>query len=366
MEKFKRLKIAFIHGRPLGHPTHAMYAKLIGSTFFHEDRILRWQDLPINKPRRYTSWFLNAIFFKQRKSWDIFFTECVRIPQLILKKFWLTRSRQKLVALMSDESLFFTYSNRFPRVTKWLMITFWKNCDAIICVGEFQKELAEKVLPQSHHKKLYTIINGIPNSRLQTLLTIRPNIENKNILFIGNASSRWRIEYKGLDLMVKSFDNCLQELSELTFTIVGDIPENLQQELRSSISKEAAKKIIFVGKKDKIESYLSDTSLYLHCARGEAWGISISEALSAGVPSIVSTQTGTKQIVKHLGNEFISDLTEDDLTQKILNYYSLPIEEKTKLSIKSREIVKQFTEANAQTIFLQQFSQVISDLKLDL
>ena len=43
-EKNNNIKVAFIHGRPAGHPIHVEYAKLLNADFFYEDRILKWLD----------------------------------------------------------------------------------------------------------------------------------------------------------------------------------------------------------------------------------------------------------------------------------------------------------------------------------
>lgn len=360
----KKLNIAFIHGRPKGHPTHAMYAKSIGSTFFHEDRILRWQDLNESKIKRYLSWFLNALFFTKRRFWDVYFTECVRIPQLIQKKLFLIGKKQKLIAIMSDESLYFTYIKRFPRLTQQLMLAFWKNCDAIICIGEFQFNLACKLLPKNHHSKLYTIFNGVPESRLNALQNIKPNLKSNNILFIGNASADWRVNYKGLDLMLEAFANCYKSNSKLTFTIVGDIPKELSENLLFDLEPNIRPRVNFTGPKDNIEDYLKNSSLYLHCARGEAWGVSIIEALCAGVPAIISDQTGAKQVIKNLNPDFILPLDVNTISNSILKYFSLSSEEKLNISQKAKQVVQDFTEVKAKEHFVNTFDSIVKDLRI--
>ncbi|KAA3649015.1 MAG: glycosyltransferase family 1 protein [Bacteroidetes bacterium] len=359
-----RLNIAFIHGRPKGHPTHAMYANSIGCIFFHEDKVLRWQDLNVSKIRRYLSWVLNAFFFPKRKHWDIYFTECVRIPQLIQKQLNLISKTQRLVALMSDESLYYTFIKRYPVLTQKLMLKFWMNCDAIICIGEFQYELAIKLLPINHHKKVYNIFNGVPHNRIANLSKIVPNFESNNILFIGNASVEWRINYKGLDLMIEAFSNCCITNQSLTFTVVGDIPKQLISNLLDKYDTLISNKIKFVGPSEDIDLYLRNASLYLHCARGEAWGISIIEAMCAGVPAIVSEQTGAKQVVRKLNKDFIVPLDSESISKAVLNYFSLNNEEKTNLSINAKRIVQDFTEEKAKNQFIKTFENVIKDLKI--
>lgn len=361
LEKYKNLKVAFIHGRPSGHPTHAKYAKSVGSIFFHEDRYLRWQDLKVGKPKRYLSWIMNAFFFPERKKWDVILTECVRIPQLVQKKLGLLKSNQKLIALMSDESLYFTASKKFPRLTQFLMVQFWKSCDALICIGDFQVDLAKEVLPPEHHSKIYKIFNGIPLEQMQKLNQVKPSLDSKTVIFIGNASAVWRTEYKGLDLMIETILECLDE-TEIIFKMAGDIPSDIQSHLLQHVPEKKREKIQFLGKVEHLEPLFSEACLYLHTARGEAWGISINEALAAGVPAIVSDKTGSKELVSLVGKQFVISLEKEAIKRSILTYLSTPLSEKENFSKKAKEVSMLYTEeeaiANFKTVFIKAFEEI--------
>lgn len=356
------LNVAFIHGRPSGHPTHAKYAKSVGSTFFHEDKILRWQDQDTNKLRRYTSWILNALFFPKRGKWDVILTECVRIPQLIQKKLGLLKKRQTLIALMSDESLYFTASKKFPRLTQFLMVQFWKSCDALICVGDFQVGLAKQILPQSHHHKIYQTFNGIPSEQMQRFNRVTPALDSRTIVFIGNASAIWRTEYKGLDIMIETIVACLEEV-EITFKIAGNVPPDIQSHLLKDVPHKRKGNIQFLGKVENLEDLFSEACLYLHTARGEAWGISINEALAAGVPALVSTKTGSKNLVNLVAPNFVVSLEKDEIKNSILDYLAISLCEKEKISKKAKEISKQCTEEDAIANFKSVFFTVLKEIQ---
>lgn len=358
------LKIAFIHGRPKGHPTHAMYGRLANGTFFLEDRLIRWQDTSNSKLRRYLSWVINGMFFPKLHYWDAYFTEGVRIPMLVQKKLHITKKRQKLIALADDESLYFTYSNQYSSITSKLMKLYWETSDAIICVGEFQTGLAKKILDKNHHAKIYTIFNANPESRFKELHSIQPNIESNQILYIGHASTMWRASYKGLDLSIESFGKAATEKPELRFIIIGEIPEHIQKQLVSGLNEDLISKISFIGRTSNISSYLESSSLYLHCGKGEAWGISVTEAMLAGVPAMVTNLTGSCQIVKQLDESFVHNPDANDISKSILDYYALNISEKVALSEKSRQISSELTEEKSSKKFIDVFEQIKTDLNL--
>jgi glycosyltransferase involved in cell wall biosynthesis len=360
MKKSNPLKVAFVHGRPSAHPTHIKYALAVNSTFLFEDEYLRWHDLKANKLTRYTSWIANALFFKKLRDWDIILTEGVRIPQLIQKKLRLLNKKQKLIALMSDESLYFTVSKKLPRITQFMMIQFWKSCDALICVGDFQTELAKQLLPIDQHYKIHTIFNGISKNKLEDLNLNSPKLDSKNILFIGNASSLWRTEYKGLDIMIDAIAECLK-VTDLTFQIAGEIPANIQTHLLRNFPIKNKNRIQFLGKIENIKPLFKNVGLYLHLARGEAWGISINESLAAGIPTMVSDKTGSKEIVDFLSSNLIVPLEIEEIKLQILTYFSLPLAEKESLSIKCKEISNKFTEEEAIAKFKEKFELITSN-----
>lgn len=347
-------------GRPSGHPTHAKYAKSINSVFIHEDKYLRWQDQNATKFKRYLSWIINAFLFPKLSHWDVIFTECVRIPPLIQKRLGLLRKRQKLVALMSDESLFFTYSNKFPKITKWLMISFWKSCDAIICIGSFQMELARKLLPEKEHTKIYQIYNGIPEDRIDKLMSVKPNLSSHNILFIGNAAVNWRANYKGLDIMIDALELCLSK-TNFQFYMVGDISDEVKEYLMSRASNELKPHLHFEGYAEDIVDTMKNSSLYLHTARGEAWGISVTESLSAGIPTIISNMTGAKEVVEKINPDWVLPLDPNLIAESIVEYFETDLSVKQALSKKAKLVMENYTENNAIKEFKAVFYQSINN-----
>ena len=237
MDKIENHRVAFIHGRPTGHPFHAKLAKRIKSDFYFEDRILRWQDVHGTlKLRRYSSWILNAVFFPNTRSYSIFLTECIRIPQLVMKSLGIISKNQRLVALMDDESLYFIKTKKYSKPTIWVMKKFLDQCDALICVGKFQTQLAANIL-KGRNPKIYTIFNGIERNRFQQLISVRPDLNSRNIVFIGNVVADWRVFYKGLDLAIDSFLLAKKKDNSLKFILIGKSNYLLEIKYKNEIEK---------------------------------------------------------------------------------------------------------------------------------
>jgi glycosyltransferase involved in cell wall biosynthesis len=362
--KVEKVQVAFIHGRPKGHPIHALYANQLGATFIYEDFILRWHDKPNSlKIKRYLSWIVCALFFPEKNKYRIYLTECIRIPQLVMKMLGLIGREQKLVALMADESLYFNLIGRYPPLTSLLMKLFLKKADAIICIGEFQTETAKKILNYKSSKKIYTIFNGVPTLRRAKLETLKYNSSSKNILFIGNASVPWRAWYKGIDLMIEAFFKAFEKDNELRFYIVGSVDKEIIPSLVDRYSRVIKEAVIFVGESDLIEEHINKCSLYLHCSRGDAFPTSIMEAMSGGLVPIISDSTGTVEIVKKINESLVVPLDSTAIAERIGWFFGMSNHERETLSERARTIMDDYTEEKAVVCFTNTFDEICKGFK---
>ena len=350
-------RIAFIHGRPQGHPIHAEYAKSVAADFYYEDRILRWQDKPeMLKIRRYTSWIINALLFPRRKEYDIFMTECIRIPQLFMKKFGLISKKQKLVAIMGDESLYFLSINKYPYFTRIIMKAFLNSCDLLICTSKFQATLAKSIVT-NRAVQIKATFNGLPNADYKQIP--KPKLDGNKMLFLGNIEAPWRAWYKGVDLLIKAFEGYAIKNQNAELYIVGSVTNTVKDKLLNEVRDSTVlERIIFEDSKSNLPDILHNYDLVIHPARGEAWGVTVHMALACGVPTIVSNLTGTKEIIEKISSDLLVDLSYKSISDKLEWYFNLPINDKRLLSKKSRETALSYTQPLALKAFMEALSLV--------
>lgn len=356
-EIITKQKIAFVVGRPSGHPLHMAYANSVHADIIHEDSILRWQDVPTaGKLRRYASWLLNAFFFKNRKKYDIFLCECLRVPPLILKSLGLMRRNQKLAALMADESLYFLDQHKYPAMTQWLIRLFLKKCDYVIGIGTLQYELALKHVPKGHENKVRLIpFNGLDADTLQRLLDIPTKTGiPKRLLIVGNMSAYWRAWYKGVDLSFAAFQK-LCEQYDLYLDIIGATANEVEEELLSNMNSTAKSRIKFLGEIKDIPAALKSYDICLHPARGDAFPTSTLECYAAGIPTVVSVDTGTKAFAKKVDDQLVCELNEDSVTASLKHVLDLDTHELEKVSSGLKKVVSGCTREAA----LQNFKDII-------
>lgn len=341
---------------------HDTYAKLLNADFVVVDFILPWHESSKSlKIRRYMSWILCALFFPDKKKYSVFFTEAIREPILIMKYLGLISNKQKIIPLMANETLYFYHNNRYSKMVKWLIKKYLDKSDAILCVGNFQSELAKKIVGDKQSAKVKTITNWIPHEKNVSFMNNVPILNSNKILFIGDVSSDFRVWYKGVDLMINAFVIAASINRSIELELIGINDNKLLEKYLLNIPDDVRNRI-HIRPKQPILTFLETASLYLHCARGEAWGMTIMESLVAGVPVICSNLTGAMEVVEKVSEELIVINDENIIAEKIIWYFDLPIDKKIQLSLKGRNVMLDYSEEKSLKKFIDTFEKIKSEL----
>ncbi len=347
--------IFFIHGRPAPHTLHSEYAKSINAKPYYVDSALRWHDRPSSPIRRYVSYILSAIRLPVTREKTILLSEGIHFMPALAKIIW-KRKKVKLIYLLDNEGLYFISSKYYSFITRFFSIQALNRADAFICIGYFQGEMLRGLIHRTNNK-LFITFNGIEKNRLNELLQIEPDLESNNIVFIGNGPDGWRVWYKGLDILVEVFKELSDQYKNAKLTIVGIWSEATQNILTKNLTEEIKAKIDFVGEQISLVPFLKTASICVHPARGEAWGISVTEAMAAGLPTLVSDLTGSAEAVSKVTEDLITKPDISSFLNKIKWYFSLTLDYKINLSIGARNVAKEYTRENAILNFQKKFRQ---------
>lgn len=357
-------KVVFIQGRPGAHQMHQKFASSVGADFCFVDFKMRWQDKDKSIFYRALSWIVCAITFPNAKRYSIFYVDNLHFMPVLMKKLKLNRKKQKIVAHLGSHTLYFIYAHRFSKFTELLHIWALRNYDALICEGQMAEDLVKRIL-NGKTPPLYTIINGIPQDHHPNE-GLSAKLNTSTILFAGHGPGKERLWYKGLDLMLQAYNIAKNINPSLEFVIVGEWNQEVLREHLSGFNEETVKAIKFVGGVKNMESYFAEASLYLHCARGEAYGLTVLIAMAYGLPVLVSEWTGTKEIVKQIDESYIVELNPEKIANRIVEYFDLSISERKKIGEKGKLVGTMYTEERAIQEFKDKFNKMEDDLKLNL
>lgn len=295
------------------------------------------------------------------KGYDIYFTEASYIKTTIMKKLGKINKKCRLINIFADPRLYYLYNKfyfndkknkikKYPFLKRAVSIYLLKKLDGVLCVGNFVKNYFQKFNKKTPIKIVYSFVSS---KMIKKLKKITPNLQSKNIIFVGNGPD---FNYKGLDLLICIFKKLLIKYPELKLYILG----------QWDIKKEwKYKNIYFTGIQHDIMPYLKNSSLMIHLGRGDTFPVSTLEAMNAGIPVLVSKDTGTKEIVSMIKKNFITELDEDEIIKKVEDYINMTKNEKEKLSNEFRKISSNFNEKKQLKEFKLKFQELIDEIELN-
>ena len=287
------------------HPFHNYIAKLIGAEIFEVGDL---------SPKHFT----NAInTLKIPSGYDYYITES-NYYSLWRKKF---NHNGKLINLMGSPILYFYYSNRLPFYKKIVLEMFRDIVDAEILIGNKWVDLHKRFFKDLPYTSISPVL-------LKDFRDVEPDLNSHTMCIVANVD--WY--YKGLDLLFEAFSIAKKSIPDLKLNVIG----------RIFYPKSIPSGVSLLGRVPSLSPEFSKCSLYVHPARGEVYGLSILEAMSAGLPVLISDQTGASEDLK---TEFPSAILPHDphkFAEAIINYYSSPLDARISLSQRSRKFALNF------------------------
>jgi glycosyltransferase involved in cell wall biosynthesis len=142
-------------------------------------------------------------------------------------------------------------------------------------------------------KKINVIYNAI--NREDGASVKKKNIERKVVLYIGRLSVQ-----KGIDNLIKAFKLVSEKDKGAVLYVVGEGSE-MKNLIDLSINLELADKVIFLGRapEKEVERLYSIAKVFVMPSVSEPFGIVALEAMSARVPTIISSQSGVSEVIKN-------------------------------------------------------------------
>lgn len=205
------------------------------------------------------------------------------------------------VNLVARESSIVSINNKrvkYGKFYEWLVKTFYKNIDYIICQSAYMQQ---DLIKNYNIKKEKTIVihNPVEEIKVHDTNGKSQRITNYKFFTVGRLSPE-----KGIDRLLKALS--LIKI-DYTFYIIGDGPEknNLQQ-LAGELN--LADKIFFEGQKSHPYENMADADLFLIGSHYEGLPNVLLEAGMLGIPVAgYSAPGGIGEIIINGVNGFLAD-----------------------------------------------------------
>jgi len=189
----------------------------------------------------------------------------------------------------------------------------------------------------------------IEDSMYRRLGHISPDVTGHNIISVGYGKAA-----KGMDILVKAFETVKKEIPDVDLYVIGR---------GHPLEWNNIKGVHVLGYVEDLVPYFKQASLYVQSSRADTFPVATLESLWAGLPTIVSENTGTKEVVEKLGNEFVRKATVQDIAQGILYYFGLSSPMKQELSQEAKEISKKFNSREMCEMFKREFTLLLREIK---
>jgi len=236
----------------------------------------------------------------------------------------------------------------------FLFNKFISRSSAIIYLNENEKE-------KSVFKNLKSNYIIIPNG-VDIYKNLQDNRQNNtkllNILFLARID----IHHKGIDLLLQALNYLdskhLLDQFQISFYGYGDNKsiEYLNKKISMIASNVSYKGAIWGT--EKIKAYLN-SDIYILTSRYEGMPMSILEALSFGIPCIITNQTNMTNIIKEFNCGWITDDNYLSIANTILYAIKDLKENKTEYKINSLRAAKEFDWKEIAKLSINQYILVI-------
>jgi len=281
------------------------------------------------------------------------------MPMYLRKK--LFRKNGFVVGLLADET-FINLVERQPHYSTAETLIHRisaKVLDAAIAVSPFVKEYAEKIIDVP----IEVVRPAIPKDSYEKLGKVKPNLESNVIVSVGQP--RFSI---GMDVLVEQFRIAKKQIPDLELWIVGKGHPKEYERVEG---------VKVLGYVEDLSEVFEEASLFVHAGRCSAYPVATLEAMRAGLPVVVSTMTGTKEIVERVeeqvkrefglnydGNKFIQPLNR--IFEGIVEYFKLDSEVRRIMSELYKKESEEFEPGKRGREFKEKFKKLLANFNKEV
>ena len=196
-------------------------------------------------------------------------------------------------------------------------------------------------------KKIFILNNVLAKSFL-----VKKNIKDHKKIFTFITVTRFD-KNKNLEILIKAFKKII-EVKKSKLKIIGDGP--MYNKIKKIIKiNNLSKKIILLGslKRKKIINHLLNSNCFIMTSKIETFGVATIEAMSCGLPVILSKNAGSMEIKRTIKNTIIynpnNTLALFEQMYKIISF---------KIKIRKKKIRKKVISSFGVKNFLKQINKI--------
>lgn len=184
----------------------------------------------------------------------------------------------------------------------------------------------------------------------ERLGTVEPSLDANVAVTVGIAR-----EYKGIDRLVDVWPAVRREVSGAELYVVGPgYPETYAD----------VPGVHLTGYVEPVNlgDVLERASVYIHPARVEAFGVTVVEAMRAGLPAIVTETTGARDAVDRIDETYVIPSSKNAISTALCEYFESPLSMRSNHSTRAQAVSEAYTAKNKKSEFENAFETVLNDI----
>ena len=216
----------------------------------------------------------------------------------------------------------------------------YHNQVSVVAVSNDVKRSVELLCPDAKIQVIYNSVVVDENQRIGRLEFLRRQGIRHPDPFIVCSVGRLNPE-KGIEYLVRAASKVVAENNSVIFIHLGEgyLKPKLQKLVEGLGLKD---RFHFLGHKTDVGAYLGLSDLFILPSLNEAFGLSLLEALTAGLPSIVSNVGGIPEVTSPNCSIFVPPADDSSITEAILKLIVDP-QKLRKMSAAALEQSKKFS-----------------------
>ena len=230
--------------------------------------------------------------------------------------------------------------------TPFLQRILTRYCDGAVAVSEFARDRVRSFAGVDFPVRVATPY--VQPGPYATLGAVEPDLSTPVAVTVGECR-----DHKGVDKLVEAWPRVRDRHPDAELRIVGrGYPPEYADVLGVALR----------GFVDVVDDELAAASLYVHPAAIEAFGVSVVEAMRAGVPALVTETTGAASVVATVDEGMVVPPTPESLAAGVSAYFETDRDRREALSRASRDRSAEFTEETKTACFERQFADLLAEI----
>jgi glycosyltransferase involved in cell wall biosynthesis len=227
-----------------------------------------------------------------------------------------------------------------------LIRSFIRNyVDGVIAVSDHVKAKVDQFAPGLPKEAVHPYIQP---GMVDDLDDVSPTLDDNHAVVV--CESR---DHKGVDRLVKAWPTVRARVPDATLHIVGNGHPTEYEETSG---------VTVRGYVDDLAAEYAQASLYIHPARADAFGVTVVEAMRAGVVPVVTQTTGAYPFVSEVDEHLVVNSDSEAIASGIVQYFQTEATDREALSQKSIEVAEPFTRCVKAREFGAQFNGLLQQI----